>query len=192
MNIDNIKNELKNRLTPERFLHSVGVSETAGMLAEKMGEDKEKAILAGLLHDVAKCIPNDKLIEYVKENNLPISQEDLLSIKALHSPVGAYIAKNEFGINDQDIFNSIKNHTIGSINMSKLEKIVFLADKIEPYTRDKDFRDKVIHAINENNDLDAGLLICYESTIKSLVLRKMYINQQTINIWNNLILKLKK
>ncbi|MCK7521183.1 MAG: hypothetical protein MZV64_27610 [Ignavibacteriales bacterium] len=71
--------------------------------------------------------------------------------------------------------------------MTKLEKIVYLADKIEPNTREEEFRNKVLNKLKETQNLDEALLICYEATIKSLLDRKMIINIQTIEIWNNLI-----
>ncbi|MEI7473839.1 MAG: bis(5'-nucleosyl)-tetraphosphatase (symmetrical) YqeK [bacterium] len=191
MQLDKIRNWLKNNLDEERYRHVLGVEQSARELAIMFNEDEEKAALGGLLHDTAKSIKNSELLNIIDENNLPVSEEEKNSVKTLHSPVGAFMAENLFGIKDEEILNSIRFHTVGRINMSMIEKIVFLADKIEAETRDIAFRNKVLNEVKEKNNIDAGILICYGATIKSLVDRKLYINNQTIEVWNFLINSLK-
>ena len=98
----------------------------------RYGEDIEKAQVAGLLHDCAKCIPNDKKIRMCKERQIEISKVELKSPFLLHSKLGAYLAKEKYGVEDPDILSAIMWHTTGRPNMTRLEKIVFTADYIEP------------------------------------------------------------
>lgn len=184
MQFEEMKLWLKNNLSEEKYFHVLGVEQTARELAIMFNADEEKASLGGLVHDMAKSITTSELLKIIDENNISVSEEERKSLKTLHSPVGAFMAKEIFKITDEDVLNSIRFHTIGRINMSDVEKIVFLADKIEPNTRPLDFREKVLQAIKEKNSLDAGILICYGATIKSLVDRKLYINKQTIDVWN--------
>lgn len=186
-----IKNWLKKRLKGEKYSHSIGAEETARELASKFNIDADKAAFAALLHDNAKYISADKMLEIVNENNLPVFDMEKETPKTLHSPVGAYIAQTELGIEDSEILNAIRYHTIGKVNMTDLEKIVFLADKIEPYTRDSKFREKVLTVLDQTNNLDEAVLLCYEATIKNLVNKRLLINIQTIEVWNSLVANLK-
>ncbi|MDD3149259.1 MAG: bis(5'-nucleosyl)-tetraphosphatase (symmetrical) YqeK [Candidatus Gastranaerophilales bacterium] len=176
----------------ERYLHSLGTQEMAGFLAEKFNVDVEKAKLTGLLHDCAKCLDAEELLTIIDDNNLDVTDEEKNSYKTLHAPVSAFVAQKELNIQDDEILSAIRWHTIGKKNMTLLEKIVFLADKIEAKTRSEEFTKIVLNKLKETNDIDEAILICYDATIKSLVERKLFINTETIDIWNDLILKLTK
>ena len=110
----------------------------------------------------------------------------MLNYKTLHAPVSAYIAEKEFGIADKEILSAIRWHTLGKLDMTDFEKIVFLADKIEPNTRDKEYSDKVRELLEEDNGLNKAILRCYKETIKSLVKRDLKICLVTIEIYNKL------
>ena len=180
---------LKANLNEERYSHSLGTAMCASELAKFYGVDSEKAYIAGLLHDTAKCFETKKLLELIKENNIKIFEEEKINYKTLHAPVGAYLAKNLFGVTDSEILDSIRWHTIGKIDMTNFEKIIFIADKIEPNTRDKDFSEKISKWIYETDGLDRAMLECYKLTIKSLVDRNLKICVQTIDIYNYLLNK---
>ena len=182
---ENIINWLKSNLNEERYLHSLGTAECASQLAGKFGENEEKAYLAGLLHDAAKCFPKEKLLSII-DNNLDIEEWERLNYKTLHAPVSAYVAKNTFKVNDPEILSAIRWHTLGKLDMTTFEKIIFLADKIEPNTRDKSYSEKIYALLNEDNGLDRALLECYKATIKSLVDRDLKICLPTIEIYNKL------
>jgi len=190
--ITDIKKWLKEILNEERYLHSLGAEEKARELAERFGADVDKAAFAALIHDNAKCFSVAELKQIIKENNIPVSELELKSYKTLHSPVGAFIAQKELNIEDKDILNAIRFHTVGRIDMGLIEKIVFLADKIEENTRNKDFIDKINRILDETENLDEAVLECYDATIRSLLDRKMIINPQTIDVYNSLLLKLNK
>jgi predicted HD superfamily hydrolase involved in NAD metabolism len=176
---------LQGNLDEERLLHSLGAAQCAAELAQKFGEDAKRAYIAGLLHDCAKCLDTEKMFAIAKELN--IKEVELTNSKVIHAPVSAYIARNEFNIQDEEILSSIRWHTIGRLNMTTFEKVVYLADKIEPNTRDLDFRDKILMFLDEENGLNKALLICYKETIRSLVVRGLKICQDTVDIYNSMI-----
>ena len=185
INQEELMDWLKEHLSEKRYIHSIGTAECARDLAEKFGLDSEKAYIAGLLHDCAKCFPNEELMDIINKH-LNVEKVELMNYKTLHAPVSAYIAKNEFGVEDSEILSAIRWHTLGRIDMTDFEKIIFLADKIEPKTRDKSYLDSVRDSLNEENGLNKAMLICYKETIKSLVKRDLKICPVTIDIYNNL------
>ncbi len=183
LNIKEIKEKLQNCLTEERYIHSVGVMEMAVELAQRFNCDKDKAKIAGLLHDCAKCMKKE---EFFKYDNLLLDCEKQ-SIKTWHAPIGAIIAKNEYGIKDEEILSAIRWHTIGKTNMSVFEKIIFIADKIECKTREKKMREEIESALNIRNNLDDAMLTCFKITIKSLIERNLSICFQTVEVYNDFI-----
>ena len=176
---------LKENLNEERFVHSLGTAACAKELAEKFGLDTKKAYIAGLLHDCAKCFSKERLLEIINEN-IDVEESEMLNYKTLHAPVSAYYAENEFGVTDAEILSAIRWHTLGKLDMSDFEKIVFLADKIEPETRDKEYSAIIRCYLEEENGLDKALLKCYKETIKSLVKRDLKICLLTVEIYNKL------
>ena len=176
---------LKDNLNEERYLHSLGTADCARKLAKKFGENEDKAYIAGLLHDAAKCFPKENLLEII-DNNLDIEEWERLNYKTLHAPVSAYVAQNTFKVMDEEILSSIRWHTLGKLDMTTFEKIIFLADKIEPNTRDKSYSEKIYKLLDEEKGLDKALLECYKATIKSLEERDLKICLLTIEIYNKL------
>lgn len=136
-----IKKYLKKHLTKERYHHTVGVAYTAMSMAMKYNPQPDnnefmiKAEIAGLLHDCAKCMDNDKKIRICNKNQISYSKIEAENPYLLHGKVGVYIARKEFDILDEDILNAITWHTTGRPDMSLLEKIIFVADYIEPSRR---------------------------------------------------------
>ena len=176
---------LKENLNEKRYIHTLGTADCAKELAQKFGLDSEKAYLAGLLHDCAKCFSNENLLDIIHQH-LDVEECEMLNYKTLHAPVSAYIAENEFKITDKEILSAIRWHTLGRLDMTDFEKIVFIADKIEPNTRDKEYSDKIRVLLDEENGLNKALLKCYKETIKSLVKRDLKICLLTIEIYNKL------
>lgn len=185
MDYTEILNWLKNNLNEERYIHTLGTAECAKELANKFNLNSEKAYMAGLLHDCAKCFSNEKLLDIIHQH-LNVEECEMLNYKTLHAPVSAYIAEKEFQVDDKEILSAIRWHTLGKLDMTDFEKIVFLADKIEPNTRDKEYSDKIKALLNEPNGINKALLKCYKETIKSLVKRDLKICLLTIDIYNKL------
>lgn len=185
VSIDEILKWLKNNLSEERYVHTLGTAECARELAKNYNLNEEKAYAAGLLHDCAKCFTTEKLLEIIHEN-LEVEESEMLNYKTLHAPVSAYIAEKEFGVTDKEILSAIRWHTLGKMNMTDFEKIIFIADKIEPNTRDKEHSEEIKKLLKEDNGLNKALLKLYKSTLKSLVKRDLKICVLTVEIYNHL------
>lgn len=132
MNYSEIKKKLKKSQDKERYEHTKGVMYTAGCLAMAHGYYLEKAMLAGLLHDCAKCIPNDEKFALCKEHNILVTPVEAENPFLLHAKLGAFLAESEYNITDPDVLHAIKVHTTGEPDMNILDKIIFIADYIEP------------------------------------------------------------
>ncbi len=124
--------KLKKYIDKNRLIHTRGVMYTAACMAMSFGYNPEKAQVAGLLHDCAKCIDDEKKIKLCKKNGIDLSDYEIENPFIIHAKLGAWIAKEKYKIDDEDILNAITYHTTGRPEMSDLEKIVFIADYIEP------------------------------------------------------------
>lgn len=126
--------QVSKMMSPKRFEHVLSVEQTAIKLAERYDAEIEKVSIAALLHDVAKEQANEEMRDLIISENLNL---DLLQYgnEVWHGPVGAILAKREFYIQDKEILDSIKQHTVGASEMSLTAQIVFVADYIEA-TRD--------------------------------------------------------
>ena len=182
---------LKQNLSEERYLHTLGVAETAVELARMFNLSEEKAYLAGLLHDCAKGFSNEKLLQIITEN-LSIDECEMINPKTYHAPVGAFVAEKEFCATDEEILSAIRWHTIGKVEMSDFEKVIFVADKIENKTRPSSMINRIRPKLSLENGLDEALLECYKITINSLTDRNLKICISTIEIYNELLSKLRK
>lgn len=131
-NIKKIRKAMEKALDDKRFEHTLGVSYTAAALAMRYDEDILKAETAGMLHDCAKCLSNEKRLYICDKHNISVNAIERSNPFLLHPKVGSYIAMQNFHIHDTDTINAILNHTTGRPNMSLLEKIIFVADYIEP------------------------------------------------------------
>ncbi len=186
LSTEEITNWLKINLTEKRFKHSLGTAQCAKELAFQFGLDSDKAYIAGLIHDCAKCFPDEELRQIIRKN-IKVDSMEIISNKTLHAPVGAYMAEKEFGVEDEEIISSIRWHTLGKLNMTPFEKIIFLADKIEPLTRDENYLKEAKRYIKEEKNLDKAMFESYKETIKSLIDRELAICPLTIDIYNHLL-----
>lgn len=182
---EELLNWLKDNLDEERYEHSIGVAECAVRLAQKYKLNEEKAYIAGLLHDCAKCFSTGKLLKMVCEE-VKIEECEKQNYKTLHAPVSAYVAEHEFGVENAQILSAIRWHTIGKLNMTIFDKIIFIADKIEERTREDEIAQPIRDCLDDENGLNKALLQCYKQTIKSLVDRDLKICTLTIDIYNKL------
>lgn len=124
--------QLKNELTPKRYKHTLRVAHTAYELAKVHHVDLKKAVVAGLLHDCAKNYSDKKLLKIAKREGLISMHEEVINPDLLHAKVGACEARSKYEVHDPDIYNAIAYHTTGRPSMSCLEKIIYIADFIEP------------------------------------------------------------
>jgi len=126
-----LEERLQQALPAKRYLHTLGVAYLASSLAMCYGISHRDALIAGLLHDCAKNIPEEELLEKCLEQNLDLSEHEKRIPGILHAPYGAYLAQETYEIRQEDIISAIRNHTLGKPAMSLLEQIVFLADYLE-------------------------------------------------------------
>lgn len=131
-----IQVKLKLALDEPRYEHTIGVMYTAGCMAMAHGLDVKKAMLAGLLHDCAKCMTHEDRLLLCQQHNVEVTASELENKALLHAKVGAILAKIEYDITDKDILHAIAVHTTGEPDMNMLDKIIYIADYIEP-GRDK-------------------------------------------------------
>lgn len=130
--LQQMQKQLKTTIDGERYFHTLGVMYTSAALAMVYEVDLETAQIAGLLHDCAKCLTNEERLAICKEQNIAISEAELQNPFLLHAKVGAYLARANYEVDNEAICNAIAYHTTGKPEMSLLEKIVFVADYIEP------------------------------------------------------------
>jgi predicted HD superfamily hydrolase involved in NAD metabolism len=161
--IKDLKKDLKKEMDESRYEHTIGVMYTCGALAMRYGYDLEKAMLAGLMHDCAKCMPNAKKLKIAEKNHLDISELERKNPFMLHAKLGALLAQKKYDIDDEEILSAIRWHTTGRPQMSLLDKIVYVADYIEP-KRDKAPNLKEIRQM-AFEDLDQALLKILEDTL---------------------------
>ena len=172
-----IRKQLAKVLDSKRYEHTQGVAYTSAALAMRYGEDVQKAELAGLLHDCAKCLDNEKKIHICKKHNIAISDAELKNPFLLHAKVGGYLTKEKYKIDDEDIINAVTYHTTGRPGMSLLEKIVYIADYIEP---GRDYASNLDEVRNLCfRDLDEALLQILEDILVHLKESKKEIDPMT-------------
>ena len=164
--IKKIRKSMEKKLDAKRFEHTLGVAYTAAALAMCYNVDVNKAHIAGLLHDCAKCLSDEKKISVCEKHNIQINSIEQRNPFLLHAKVGSYIAMKKFNIHDKDIINAILNHTTGRPGMSELEKIIYVADYIEPGRKQAPNLKEVRKLAFQ--DLDAALLKILEDTLAYL------------------------
>lgn len=150
----------------KRFEHTLGVEYTAAALAMCHGASVEDARLAGLLHDCAKCFSDEKRLSVCEKKNIPITEIEERNPFLLHAKVGAFLAKEKYGVENRDVLNAILYHTTGREGMSLLEKIIFVADYIEPGRKQAPNLPEIRRLAFQ--DLDKALLWILEDTLKYL------------------------
>lgn len=188
--IEEIKEGLKEILSEKRYEHSIGVMEKAIELAKIFGEDVEKAAYVGLVHDIAKEISDEESYKYMKQNNIEIEEIDEIESIALHGKIGAHIAKKEYGFSDE-MCDAIYYHTTARANMTLIDKIIFVADKIED-TRDYPEANELRTFFERSKNLDEYILYDIDYyTIPKMIEKKRIIHPNSIYARNDIISKLK-
>ena len=124
--------KLKREMDEGRYQHTLGVMYTAAALAMRYEYDIQKAQIAGLLHDCAKCIPNGKKLKLCEKYQIPVTEVENRNPILLHAKLCSFLASHEYGVQDEEILSAILYHTTGKPDMSLLDKIVYIADYIEP------------------------------------------------------------
>ena len=187
MDKDKALSIVKEKLTNQRFTHTIGVTDTAIRLAQMYGADVKKAELAAIFHDVAKCMPIKELKKIMEENKL--SLELLEFNKELwHAPVGAFLTERDYGINDSEVLQAITYHTSGHEEMNLLDKVIYVADYIEP---NRQFPGVEEARELANQDLDQALLYALKNTIKFLIEKEQTVYPLTVKTYNSILEQVK-
>ncbi|MDO4291991.1 MAG: bis(5'-nucleosyl)-tetraphosphatase (symmetrical) YqeK [Eubacteriales bacterium] len=172
-----IRRSMEKTLDHRRYEHTLGVAYTAAALAMRYGADVNNALLAGMLHDCAKCLSNEKRISICEKHNIAISPAEAKNPFLLHAKVGSFLAMKKYGVTDRDVINAILNHTTGRPGMSLLEKIIWVADYIEPGRRQAPRLAQIRKLAFE--DLDRALVTALEDTLDYLKGGNMEIDSMT-------------
>ncbi len=187
MNFEEIEAIVKKQLSENRFFHSKCVAKRCEELAEKYGEDKLKAKLIGIAHDIAKEWSDEKKIQYAEKNQLPIDEIERQQPGLLHAKIGAHIGKIEFGFTE-DMAEAISAHTTGKENMNTLAKILFIADATGD---DRTWQDLEETRKMADEDIDKTVLYLLNVEIKDRLNKDKAIHVNSILTRNELLFKKK-
>lgn len=180
MDVNELKQQLSYRLSKGRYEHVLRVAEIAKLLAIKYEVSVEQAEQAALFHDIAKCMDKDNLRE-----SLVLGDADARLItfhhELWHATVGAMIAQDEFGVKDVDVLNAIRFHTTGRSDMSKLEKLIYVADMIEP---GRSFPGVENLRQQAEVSLDSAMEACIYQSVQFLVTKRVPVFPDSIDCYN--------
>ena len=161
-----IRKKLETKLKEERYIHTLGVMYTAASMAMRHGADIQKSMTAGLLHDCGKYCDVNEQIRLCRKHDIELSDAELEVPALIHAKLGTYLARQEYGITDPEILNAITYHTTGRPSMTIIEKIVYLADYIEPGRKKIPGLSEVRAAAFD--DIDSAVRMTAESTLAFL------------------------
>lgn len=160
------RKEMQDALKSERFDHTLGVAYTAANMAAVFDADNQKALIAGYLHDCAKNLDHEEQIKICKKNGIEITDVERRNPSLIHAKAGMCLARTKYGIEDEEILNAIRWHTTGHPGMTTLEKILFIADFIEPNRKPLEHMD--IIRKEAFRDLDSCMLLILRDTLNYL------------------------
>jgi predicted HD superfamily hydrolase involved in NAD metabolism len=187
--MEEIREKLAKTLSSKRLKHCVGVSKTAVRLAKLYGADAEKAGLAGLVHDCAREMSNNILLQMVEAFGIVVTDVDKREPVLLHAPVGALVASRDYGVQDSEVLQAITRHTTGGPGMSLLDNIIFLADFIEP-GRSYPGVEKLRVLAGKN--LRRALIAAYDQTVEHVIAKGGLLHPATVAGRNALLVKPEK
>lgn len=164
--LEEIQEELKKVLKRKRYNHTIGVRYTAQALAMCFDEDMEKAGYAGMLHDCAKYLSDEEMLVECRKHHIVCSDTEKLRPSLLHAKLGACYARELYGIEDDQILSGIRWHTTGKPGMNNFEKIIFIADYIEPGRKMIPGMEEIRRAAFCN--LDEAMYLILENTLSYL------------------------
>ena len=186
MTYDEMKELLKNSLKKSRYIHSVGVADTAAFLAERFGVSVEKARIAGLLHDCAREFPNEEMEHEADKRGISYGPIEKTMPLLLHGYIGALLISEKYQVNDSEISQAIYRHTVGGEKMTKLDKIIYFADMIEPSRKYPGLEE--LRRLSREASLDEMLLAGLSQSILFVTKKGHLIHPDTVLARNELIL----
>lgn len=180
---------LKTRLTPQRLYHSICVAEQAKHLAEKFGGDSEKAYTAGLIHDIMRYEPVEKMLELIENDGQILTDSEKNITVTLHAIAGEVFLRKELGVTDNEILSAVRWHTTGKEDMSLLEKIIYVADLT---SEDREYPDILEVRAMAEESLDKTCLRGLSFTIEDNAKKCRPIHIDTVNAFNYLAERINK
>ena len=180
---------LEKRLTPSRLAHTRGVFNTALELAGRYGADEEKAGLAAILHDAAKNLGAAQLLSLAGQEGIIVDIVQQQAPDLLHGPVAAVLARRELTIADEDVLRAIAIHTTGAPGMSILDKVIYLADYIEP---GRNFPGVLELRRTAARNLDQAVLQAMDGTLRHVIDRGLLIHPLTVAARNWLLEQMRR
>ncbi len=176
-----IRKKLSKKLKKERYEHTIGVMYTASSLAMRYKTDIQDALTAGLLHDCGKYCSAEEQIELCRKKKIPLTEDELEMPALIHAKLGAFLAEHEYGITDQGILDAITYHTTGRPGMTMLEKIIYIADYIEPNRREIPVLPEVREAAF--TDIDRAVYLSAKATAQYLENSGKKIDSMTVKTY---------
>ena len=187
--IEKFKSVLEERLSKKRYIHSINVADKAKKLAEIWGADEEKTYVAGLLHDVCKDIPHSEQRKLLELSNKDVTDEELIIPQLWHGIAGEVYCRTVLEIDDEDILNSIRFHTVARKDMTLLEEIIYLADLT---SADRDYPDVDYMRKLVKKDIEESMIYALQYSVSDVVRRKSLLPRHTIEAYNRYIYNSKK
>jgi predicted HD superfamily hydrolase involved in NAD metabolism len=180
--VDRAERILKKRLDKDAYQHSMGVAAMAQSMAALYGQDPAEAFLAGMLHDWDKCLTHKQLLKNAEKHGIKLTKVYRARPRLLHSHTGARGVAEQFPEITPEVISAIDNHTVGSVPMEPLDKIVYIADMIEP---GRNFRRvNVLRELVGTVDLDTLFKRCYKQSLRELVTNDKVMHPNTLKVWN--------
>lgn len=178
------QDKLAGRLSEKSFEHCLRTKDTAIRLATRHGVDHYQAAVAGLLHDYTRDYSRSELLSVAREVGLKVNWVEELNPYLLHAPLAAILVQSELGVDDPMIIGAIKKHTIGGLDINDLDRLIFLADVIEP---GRNFPD--LGAIRElaMDDLRVAFKEAYFKQLQFVLAKRAFIHPLSIKVWNKLL-----
>ena len=184
-----VRKILRSKLDDYRYIHSLGVADSARELAGIYGADKEKAYFAGLLHDIAKNTPKDEQLSLMEKGGITLSQAEKNNPALWHAMAGECYLRLEMGITDPEILGSVRYHTTGKAGMTLLEKIIYVADYI---SAERNYPDvDVMRDLSLNHSLEKASLYSLIYTFNKMTKLQGIIHPDSVEYYNELIINKK-
>lgn len=187
MDYKQMREQLKSRLKPSRFLHSEGVAETAAFLGERFQLDIEQCRVAGLLHDCARQYSDKQLQAEADRRGISYGEVDKAMPLLLHAYVGASLVKEDYGVTDQAICQAIFRHTVGGAGMTELDKVIYFADMIEP---NRDYPQvEELRRLSRLASLDEMFFAGLVQSLNFVLKKGSLVHPDTVTAYNEILLK---
>ncbi len=178
-----LKKQLKIKLRKRRYKHTKGVVKVAKELGKYYNVDTDKLTIAGFLHDIGKPFEKDVMLILAQKNRVMLDEFERESKGLMHAKISRLIAEKDYGIKDEEILLSIENHTYGRIGMNIYEKIILIADMIEPY---REFYERVKYISDfAYQDLDVAVYHTLKECLKFVLEEEKNLHPNSVKVYNH-------